>query len=106
MILHFSQIFFTEGFTFTVTYHLSLFCTPGYTTLGGIVDRDLDGDLVSGKNLDVIHSELSRDMSSYYHIVRQLYLEGRVGQRFDYRAFKLDNVILWQNNPSCSFPDA
>ena len=30
----------------------------------------------------------------------KLDLEGRVRQHFDYHAFKLYNVILWQNNPS------
>ena len=39
-------------------------------------------------------------MRRNYHIIRKLDLEGRVRQHFDYHAFKLYNVILWQNNPS------
>ena len=39
-------------------------------------------------------------MSGYYHIVRQFHLEGGVRQRLYDHAFKLDNVILRQNNPS------
>ena len=33
-------------------------------------------------------------------LIRQLYLEGSIGQCFDYRTFEFDNVVLRQNNPS------
>ena len=92
--------FLDRRFYFHSPYHLSLFCTPCYTSLGRIVNRDLDGDFVSDKNPDIIHSELSGYVSRNYHIIRKLDLEGRVRQHFDYHAFKLYNVILWQNNPS------
>ena len=77
-----------------------LLCTPGYATLGEIVNRYLDGYSVTRQYSDIVHSELSRDMSRYYMLVGKLYLEGRVGQCLNYRTLKLDNIILWQNNPS------
>ena len=77
MILHFSQIFFTEGLTFIVKISF-LFRTPCYTTLRRIVYRHLDGDLVAYEDPDVILSELAGDMSRNYHIVRQFNLEGGV----------------------------
>ena len=77
-----------------------LLCTPGYATLGEIVNRNLDGYSVTRQYSDIVHSELSRDMSRYYMLVGKLYLEGRVGQCLNYRTLKFDNIILWQNNPS------
>ena len=77
-----------------------LLCTPGYATLGEIVNRNLDGYSVTRQYSDIVHSELSRDVSRYYMLIGKLYLEGRVGQCLNYRTLKLDNIILWQNNPS------
>ena len=74
--------------------------SPGYTTLGKIVDRYLYGDLVSRQYSDIVHSKLSRYGSRYYVAVGKLYLEDRVGQCLNYRTFKFDNIILRQNNPS------
>jgi hypothetical protein len=77
-----------------------LLCTPGYATLGKIVNRNLNGYSVTRQYSDIVHSELSRNMSRYYMPIGKLYLEGRVRQCLNYRAFKFDNIILWQNNPS------
>ena len=74
--------------------------TPGYTTLGEIVNRYLYGNLVSRQYSDIVHSELARDMSCYYMLIGKLHLEGRVGQCLNYRTFKFNNIILRQNNPS------
>ena len=80
-----------------------LLCTPGYATLGEIVNRNLDGYSVTRQYSDIVHSELSRDMSRYYMLVGKLYLEGRVGQCLNYRTFKFNYIVLWQNNPSSAF---
>ena len=77
-----------------------LLCTPGYAAFIEVVYRYLNGYAVTGQNSDIVHSELSRDMSRYYMLVGKLYLEGRVGQCLNYRTLKFDNIILWQNNPS------
>ena len=79
---------------------LQLFCSPGDASLGQVVDRNLDGYSVTRQYSDIVHSELSRDMSRYYMLVGKLYLEGRVGQCLNYSTLKFDNIILWQNNPS------
>ena len=115
MILHFSQIFFTDGLTFIVLQFLSygfyelpngcrrqlfLFCSPSDSALIEIVYRYLNSDLISRQNSDIVHTKLSRYVSRYYVLVGKLYLEGRVGQRLNYRTFKFDYIILTQNNPS------
>ena len=77
-----------------------LFCTPCYTPLGKIVDRNLDRYLISGEYPDIIHSEFTRDVGCDYVPIGQLYLKGGVGQRLKDRAFKLHYVVLSQNYPS------
>ena len=104
MILHFSQIFFTDGLTF-IGYQpfLNLFRTPGDTALIQVVDGDLYGHLVTGQNLDIIHAQLSGNMSGNDVLIRQLDFEGRVGQCLNNDALKLDNIVLRQKNPSLRF---
>ena len=77
-----------------------LLCTPGYATLGEIVNRNLDGYSVTRQYSDIVHSELSGYRSRYYVSIGKLYLEDRVGQCLNYRALKFNNIILRQNNPS------
>ena len=75
MILHFSQIFLTDGFTFIVftmpfySYMISLRAgvftrkgllrSPCDPSLGKVVDAYLDCYLVAWENLDIVHSELA-----------------------------------------------
>ena len=96
MILHFSQIGFTDGLTFMLFYLHQIFGgmghrkpvrrplarrshaylrplfillgTPSDTTAGQVVRRHLNGDLVAGKNADKVHAELARDTVSYTHL--------------------------------------
>ena len=77
-----------------------LLCTPSDASFGQVIDRNLYGNAVTRQNSDIVHSELSRNMSRYYMLIGKLYLEGRVGQCLNYRTLKFDNIILWQNNPS------
>ena len=77
-----------------------LLCTPGYASLRKVVNRDLDGNLITRQNSDIVHSELARYVSSHYMLIGKLYLEGGVRQRLNYRTLKFNNIILWQNNPS------
>ncbi len=82
---------------------LRLFRTPGYTALGKVVDRYLNGNLVSRQYSNIVHSKLTRNMSCYYMPVGKLYFEGRVRQRLNNCTFKFDHIVLWQNNPSSAF---
>jgi hypothetical protein len=108
MILHFSQIFLTDGFTFivsTIPFLLYLdsailLCSPGNPSLGQVIDRNLDGYAIAGKNLDIVHTKLTRNMSRYQMAVRELDLEAGVGQCLNDGAFKLNDIIfLCQSNP-------
>ena len=74
--------------------------SPGYASLCEIVNRDLNGNLVTRQYSNIVHSELSGDRSCYYVSVGKLYFEDRVWQCLNYRAFKFNNIILRQNNPS------
>jgi len=97
--------FLNGRFYFHSIFHLSLsalpgrsaLCAPCYPSLCGIIDRNLYFDLITGKYLNIVHSELSGDMSGYDHIVGKLYLEGRVGQCLNYDTFKFNYVILRHN---------
>ena len=64
--LHFSQIGFTEGFTFIVLFLLFLSCTPfplfetiGYTATGQVVRCKLNRDLISRQDANEIHADLT-----------------------------------------------
>ena len=78
-----------------------LLFSPGYTALCEIVNRDLNSYRIAGKNLNIIHSQLARNMCGHNVSVRELDLEGGVWQCFDYLAvLKLYKIVLWQNNHS------
>ena len=73
-----------------------LLCTPSDTSLVEVVNRNLNGHAVTGQYSDIVHSKLTGNMSGYDMPIRQLDLEGGVGQRLDYRTFKFNYIILWQ----------
>ena len=77
-----------------------LLCPPGNASLGQVIDRNLDSHAVTGQYSDIVHTELPGNMGSYNMPVRKLDFEGSVGQRLDHFPFKLDYIILRQNNPS------
>ena len=92
--LHFITPFLSEF------VYIRLFSAPCDSSLIEVVYRHLNGNLVTGQYSDIIHSELSRNVSRYYMLVGKLYLEGRVGECLNYRTLKLYYIILRQNNPS------
>ena len=79
-----------------------LFCSPGNASLGQVVDRNLNGYAITGKNFNIIHTELARNVCSHDVTVGQLDFKGSIGQRLNNCTFKFNNVILRQNNPSYS----
>ena len=98
---------FNLHFYYTIPFLIFSFAlllrTPGYATLGKVIDRYLYGHLVTGQYSYIVHSELSRNVSRNHMLIGKLYLEGRIGQCLNYRTFKFDHIILWQNNPSSAF---
>ena len=77
-----------------------LFCAPSDTSFCEVINRYLNRYLITGQYSDIVHSELAGDMCVHYMSVRKLNLEVGIGQRLNYRTFKFNNIILWQNNPS------
>lgn len=87
-------------FDFHFTTIPFLFLPPCDSSLCEVVHRHLNRYLITGQNPDIIHPQLARYMSGHRMTVGQLYLKGGVGQRLNYRSFKLHYVVLSQNNPS------
>jgi hypothetical protein len=77
-----------------------LFGTPSDAALGQVIDRDLDGYLITGQNPYIVHSELARNMGVHDVSVGKLYLEVCVRQRLQHDSLELYNIILRQKNPS------
>ena len=90
MILHFSQIFFTEGFTFI--FFTVPFCTPQWGCLVvclfrsvsdasfvQVIHRHLDGHLVAQQNFDIIHADFAGNGGSDDMIIGKLNFESGVG---------------------------
>ena len=106
MILHFSQIFLTEGLTFTLcylsfhSYDLYSFGSPGDASFGEVINRNLNVDFIAYQNLDTVKSEPAGYTCGHYMTVCQPYSEGRVGQGLYDLTVKFDNIVFWQNRSS------
>ena len=74
-----------------------LFCAPSDATLIKVIHGYFNSNLVTGQNSDIVHSELSRDMSSYDVPIGKLNLEGCVGKCLNDRTFKFDYIIFSQD---------
>ena len=77
-----------------------LFGTPSDAALGQVIDRDLDGYLITGQYPYIVHSELARNMGIHDVSVGKLHFKMCVRQRFQYHSLELYNIILRQKNPS------
>ena len=62
-----------------------------------VIDRQLNRDLVTRQDLDVMHTHLAGNMGQDLVPVLKLDLEHRVGQRLEDGTFKLDYVFFSQN---------
>ena len=82
---------------------IKLLGSPCDATLCEVIYRNLNCYVVAGENSNIVNSELTRNMSCHDVTVGKLYLEGRVGQCLNYRTFKFNYIVLWQNNPSSAF---
>jgi len=81
-------------FDSTIPFICFLLGTPSNASLGQIVYRHLNGNLVTGEDSYIVHSEFTRYVSSNYMLVRELDLEGCIGQSLNYDTLKLNYIIL------------
>lgn len=79
---------------------LSLFSSPGNSTLGKVVNGNFYRNLVSGENFNIIHAKLSRNVGGNDVPVGKLNLEYGIRQSLYDRTLEFYNVVLRQNNPS------
>jgi len=83
--------------TYLVNYQLStvnLLVSKHNSALCQVVGTHLYLDLVAGKDLDVVHAHLTRDMGDDGHSVLQLYAEHGVGQCLYDSSVLLDSSLL------------
>src|SRR3954466_11243320 len=111
--LHLSQIFFTDGWTFTgAAPHSSdrvppvlllrrsrppgerLLVAVDDATAGQVVGRELHDHAVFGQDADVVLAHLAADVGEHPVPVLQLDPEHRVGQRLDNATLDLDGPVL------------
>jgi hypothetical protein len=102
IILHFSQIAFTDGLTFIALASsvgiLLMYCflleTVRDAPAAQIVWRQLHGDTVSRQNPYKIHANLAGHMRQYFMPIGELDLEHSVGQWLDDRSLDFDHILL------------
>src|SRR4051812_34346571 len=109
--LHLSQIFFTDGWTFTGAALIPVVRgrgpTPSRTptrrgslvavddaTAGEVVGRELHDHAVLGQDADVVLPHLAADVGEHPVPVLQFDPEHRVGQRLDDTTLDLDGPVL------------
>src|SRR3954468_1737411 len=109
--LHLSQIFFTDGWTFTgAAPHSSdrvpprlcrwavaverLLVAVDDATAGQVVGRELHDHAVLGQDADVVLTHLAADVGEHPVPVLQLDPEHRIGQRLDDATLDLDGPVL------------
>ena len=73
--------------------------TVGDTTAFKVVHGDLYGHAVTGKNLDIVHTHLSGDVSKNGMTIFKLNPKHGVGQGFYNLTLKLNYVVFSQRNP-------
>ena len=71
--------------------------SPGNPTLGKVVGRNLQSDLVAGEDLDKVHPELAGNMRQNDVAIADIHLEHGVGQGFNYRALEFDYIVFCQS---------
>lgn len=71
-----------------------LFVPERYTPFRQVIGRHLHFYLISGKDLDVVHTHLPRDVGGEHVAVVQLDAEHRVGQGFDNRTVPFNSSLF------------
>ena len=82
-----------------------LLASPGDPASGQIIRRHLNGYLVTGQDLDKVHSELAGNVCQNGVSVADIDSEHRIRQCIGYDALNLDYVVFCQvvNLPGCYF---
>ena len=82
-----------------------LLASPGDPALGQIIGRHLNGYLVTGQDLDIVHSELAGNMCQNGVSIANVNIEHSIRQCIDYDALNLDYVVFCQvvNLPGYDF---
>ena len=76
---------------------IALFESIGNSAASKIVRRQLDGNPVTGKDSDVMHPHLARNMRQDHMLVLQLHTKHRIGKGLQDRSLKLDDISLAQS---------
>ena len=90
----------TDGLTFILfNLHmrmssLNLLASPGDPALGQIIRRHLNGYLVTGQDLNEIHSEPAGNVCQNAVSIADVNLEHCIGQCISYDALKFDYVVF------------
>ena len=86
----------TLGRTFTTALSLlGSFVSIRDTASGEVVRGEFDLHLVAGKNADVVHPHLPRDVSQHVVAVLEFDTEHCIRKRLDDRAFEHDGIVFW-----------
>ena len=64
--------------------------------MGQIIRRHLNGYLVTGQDLDKVHTELAGNVCQNGVSIADIYLEHSIRQGIDYDALNLDYVVFCQ----------
>jgi hypothetical protein len=59
-----------------------------------VVGREFHSDLVTGKNPDVMHAHLPRDVTQHHVAILEFHSEGGIGQVLDDLALHLDGIVF------------
>ena len=103
MILHFSHMGLTDGLTFILfNLHMRmvlfrLLTSPGDPTLRQIIRRHLNGYLVTGQDLNKVHSELAGNVCQNGVSTANIDREHGIRQCIGYDALKFDYVVFCQD---------
>jgi hypothetical protein len=78
-----------------IPFLFRLFFSPSDTSLGEVISRNLNGYGIAGKNFDIVHAKLARNVCGHDKPIGQLYLEGGVGKCFNNNTvFKFNQIVF------------
>ena len=75
-----------------------LLASPGDPAMGQIIRRHLYGYLVTGQDLDKVHSELAGNVCQNGVSIADIYIEHSIRQCIGYDALNLDYVVFCQSS--------